>query len=170
MTTLTLKPADDSQRTAQSEMVKALHTALDARRQRIVVSQSGVGTVKWAGIRSLKMGDFVMPVDHRDAWIRAYLEDVFNGHNLQSLDKYMTENLVSHWLGDRSLHGREAWREAMAKFFDAFPDAAYTLNDLFSQATKVCGEEPGMPRNVSSGREFRNRPQGEVDRDHYRPL
>jgi multisubunit Na+/H+ antiporter MnhC subunit len=31
-------------------MVKAIHTALDARRQRIVVSQSGVGTVKWAGI------------------------------------------------------------------------------------------------------------------------
>jgi hypothetical protein len=48
--TLTLKPADDSQRIAQTEMVKALHTALDARRQRIVVSQSAVGTVKWAGI------------------------------------------------------------------------------------------------------------------------
>ena len=31
-------------------MVKALHTALDARRQRIVISQSAVGTVKWAGI------------------------------------------------------------------------------------------------------------------------
>ena len=48
--TLTLKPADDSQRIAQSEMVKAIQTALDARRQRIVVSQSAVGTVKWAGI------------------------------------------------------------------------------------------------------------------------
>jgi hypothetical protein len=47
---LTLKPADDSQRTAQPEMVKALHSALDARRQRIVVSQSDVGGVKWAGI------------------------------------------------------------------------------------------------------------------------
>ena len=48
--TLALKPADDSQRTAQPEMVKALQTALEARRQRIVVSQSAVGTVKWAGI------------------------------------------------------------------------------------------------------------------------
>jgi hypothetical protein len=48
--TLNLKPADDSQRTAQAEMVKALHAALDARRQRIVVSQSTVGAVKWAGI------------------------------------------------------------------------------------------------------------------------
>ena len=73
-----------------------------------------------------------MQDNQRDAWIRAYLKDVFNGHNLQSLDKYMSANLVSHWLGDRSLQGRDAWREAMANFFDAFPDAAYTLNDVFS--------------------------------------
>ena len=48
--TLVLKPADDSQRIAQVEMVKALHTALDARRQRIVISEASVGTVKWVGI------------------------------------------------------------------------------------------------------------------------
>ena len=48
--TLSLEPADDSQRTAQSEMVEAIRTALDARRQRIVVSESPVGRVKWAGI------------------------------------------------------------------------------------------------------------------------
>ena len=78
----------------------------------------------------------MMAVDPRDAWVRAYLEDVFNRHNLQSLDKYMTENFVSHWLGDRSLQGRKAWREAMANFFDAFPDAAYTLNDLFFAGDK----------------------------------
>jgi Protein of unknown function (DUF4239) len=48
--TLAIKPVDDSQRTAQTEMVKALHIAMDARRQRIIVSQVAVGTVKWAGI------------------------------------------------------------------------------------------------------------------------
>jgi hypothetical protein len=48
--TLALTPADDSQRVAQSEMVKELHTALDARRQRISISQSSLGTVKWMGI------------------------------------------------------------------------------------------------------------------------
>src|SRR4249920_1032420 len=47
---IALKPADDSQRTAQPEMIRALHTALDARRQRIVISESSVGTVKWAAI------------------------------------------------------------------------------------------------------------------------
>ena len=50
MTRSTLKPADDSQRIAQTEMLRALETALDARRQRIVISESAVGTVKWAGI------------------------------------------------------------------------------------------------------------------------
>ena len=47
---LALKHADDSQRTAQPEMVRALHTALDARRQRICYRESSVGAVKWAGI------------------------------------------------------------------------------------------------------------------------
>ena len=32
--------------------------------------------------------------------------------------------------------GPEAWREAMSNFFDAFPDAAYTLNDLFFSGDK----------------------------------
>ena len=48
--TLALKPADDSQRAAQSEMVKELHSALDARRQRIVISESALGAVKWLAI------------------------------------------------------------------------------------------------------------------------
>jgi hypothetical protein len=48
--TLAMHPADDNQRTAQAEMVRALHTSLDARRQRIVISESSVGTVKWVGI------------------------------------------------------------------------------------------------------------------------
>ena len=48
--TLSLKPTTDSQRAAQPEMLKALHNALDARRQRIVLSESGMGTVKWVGI------------------------------------------------------------------------------------------------------------------------
>src|SRR4029079_9385437 len=77
-----------------------------------------------------------MPVDQLDAAVRAYLDDVFNGHNLKSLDKYMKEALVSHWLRDRRLHGIEDWRAAMGDFFDAFPDAAYSLNDLFFSGDK----------------------------------
>jgi len=48
--TVLMKPQDDSQRTAQREIVGALHRALDARRQRIIISQSEVGPVRWAAI------------------------------------------------------------------------------------------------------------------------
>ena len=48
--TVLMKPQDESQRTAQREIVAALHRALDARRQRIIISQSEVGPVKWAAI------------------------------------------------------------------------------------------------------------------------
>jgi len=48
--TLALKPQDESQRIARREIVTALHRAADARRQRIVISQSTVGPVKWAAI------------------------------------------------------------------------------------------------------------------------
>jgi hypothetical protein len=44
------KPADDNQRLAQQEIVRALNAALEARRQRIIISQSTVSGVKWAGI------------------------------------------------------------------------------------------------------------------------
>jgi hypothetical protein len=62
-----------------------------------------------------------MPVDQRDAAVRAYLEDVFNGHNLKSLDKYMTEDLVSHWLGDRSCMGSKPGESRWATSSTPFP-------------------------------------------------
>jgi hypothetical protein len=45
-----LTPADHGESAAQSEILRALETALDARRQRIVLSQSSVSTIKWTGI------------------------------------------------------------------------------------------------------------------------
>ncbi len=47
---LALNPADEGQRAARSELVRALHLALDARRQRIVLSEPSGGAVKWLGI------------------------------------------------------------------------------------------------------------------------
>ena len=45
--TLALTPSSEGQKTAQREMATALETALDARRQRIVISQSQVNLLKW---------------------------------------------------------------------------------------------------------------------------
>lgn len=46
--TLALTPSNQGQGIAQREMVIALESALDARRQRILISHSEVGLVKWA--------------------------------------------------------------------------------------------------------------------------
>jgi uncharacterized protein DUF4239 len=45
--TLTLTPSSQGQQTAQREITTSLENALDARRQRIIISQSEVNWVKW---------------------------------------------------------------------------------------------------------------------------
>jgi hypothetical protein len=45
---LSLKPGDKGQEIAQREMVSQLESALEARRQRILISRSSVSPVKWA--------------------------------------------------------------------------------------------------------------------------
>jgi hypothetical protein len=45
--TLALAPSSQGQQTAQREIATALESAFDARRQRIIVSQSQVNLVKW---------------------------------------------------------------------------------------------------------------------------
>ena len=47
---LALPDGSTGQQTAQREILTALETALDARRQRIIISQSRVDGVKWAGL------------------------------------------------------------------------------------------------------------------------
>ena len=46
--TLALTPGSEGQKTAQREIATAFETALDARRQRIIISQSQVNLVKWS--------------------------------------------------------------------------------------------------------------------------
>jgi hypothetical protein len=47
---LVLEPRTDGQKTAQREIVASLENALDARRQRIILSESTVNWVKWLGV------------------------------------------------------------------------------------------------------------------------
>lgn len=74
--------------------------------------------------------------DRREAQIRKFLDEVFTGHDLTRIETYLDADLVSHWLGDRTLHGLPAWKAGMTSFFAAFPDAAYTLDDIFFAGDK----------------------------------
>ena len=81
-----------------------------------------------------------MGAEHNEALVRRLIADVFNGHDLNGLDALLARDLVSNWQGSPSLHGVAAWREAMEGFFAAFPDAEYSLDDLF------CTEDRGAWR------------------------
>ncbi|MEA1834312.1 ester cyclase [Methylobacterium durans] len=72
-----------------------------------------------------------MAEDQHAALIRAYIDEVFNGHRLDGVGQYWDDALTSHWLGMETIHGLPAWRAAMEAFFAAFPNAAYTLDDMF---------------------------------------
>ena len=47
---LALTPVDEGQKIAQREIITALENALDARRQRIIISQSTVSSTKWVAL------------------------------------------------------------------------------------------------------------------------
>jgi hypothetical protein len=50
---VTLKPSSFGQQIAQRQIVSSLETALDARRQRIILSQSTVNWIKWLAVLTL---------------------------------------------------------------------------------------------------------------------
>jgi predicted ester cyclase len=75
------------------------------------------------------------PAPH-EAMIRRYIDEVFNGHNLDGLDQFWVPDLISHWMGQETLRGLPAWKEGMVGFFAAFPDATYTLHDAFFAGDK----------------------------------
>jgi predicted ester cyclase len=71
-----------------------------------------------------------MGAERHEALIRGYIDEVFNGHRLDGLERYWDEALTSHWMGMEAIRGLLAWRAAMEGFFAAFPDAAYSLEDM----------------------------------------
>ena len=93
-----------------------------------------------------------MAADQHEALIRAYIDEVFNGHRVDALDKYWDDDLTSHWLGMETIHGLPAWRAAMEGFFAAFPDAAYPWTTCSSPATEASGVATGRRPSRASGK------------------
>jgi hypothetical protein len=111
-----------------------------------------------------------MSQDRREALVRKYLDEVFNGHDVSRLDKYLDADLVSHWLGDRTLHGLPVWRDAMAGFFAAFPDASYTLEDIFRRRQGRVERDLARDPARELGRHRAHGPEGDLDGHDHGPL
>jgi hypothetical protein len=88
----------------------------------------------------------------REAHMRRYLEEVFNGHDLSRLDHYLDADIASHWLGDRTLlacpPGATRW-PASSRPSPTRPIRSRTSS---SQATRACGAGPGAARRTGLGK------------------
>ena len=61
-----------------------------------------------------------MAASQHEALIRAYIDEVFNGHRLDTLENYWHDDLTSHWLAWRPstgcLLGAWRWRASSPPF------------------------------------------------------
>lgn len=76
-----------------------------------------------------------MTTDDNITLVRRYIDDAFNGHNPDGLDAILAEVAVNH--AAPHLPGREGFKQILATLFKAFPDAYWTIEDIFAFGDKV---------------------------------
>jgi hypothetical protein len=92
-----------------------------------------------------------MAADPHEALIRAYIDEVFNGHRLDALDKYWDDDLTSHWLGLETIHGLPGagrWKASSRPF--RTPPTPWTT--CSSPATEASGVAVGGRPSRANGK------------------
>ena len=78
--------------------------------------------------------------------------EVINSHKIVSLDKFVTPNFI--WHGNRNL-GVKEYKKDLKGLYKAFPDAAWKIEDIFSQNDKVCVRWSFTGTHVSDWERFK---------------
>ena len=93
-----------------------------------------------------------MAADQHEALIRAYIDEVFNGHRVDALEKYWDDDLTSHWLGMETIHGLPAWRAAMEGSSPPFRTPPTPWTTCSSPATEASGVATGRRPSRANGK------------------
>ncbi|HAP40834.1 MAG TPA: hypothetical protein DCQ94_13905 [Nitrospira sp.] len=67
---------------------------------------------------------------------RAYL-DGMNNRDLSIIDEVFASGYVVYYPDMEPIHGRDAAKEAIAAFLDAFPDIVFKIEDQIAEGNKV---------------------------------
>ena len=67
---------------------------------------------------------------------RAYL-DGMNNRDLTIIDETFAPDYVVHYPDTEPIYGRDAAKEAISAFLDAFPDIVFTIEDQLAEGNKV---------------------------------
>src|SRR5690349_19899698 len=78
-----------------------------------------------------------MSAEENRALIRRFLEELFNGHDMAAVDRYIAADYVDHVLPPGVPPNRAGFTQFIGAFFEALPDFHYTIDDVLVDGDKV---------------------------------
>lgn len=78
-----------------------------------------------------------MSTDDNKAVVRRAYLDGMNNRDMSIIDEVFARDYVVHYPAMEPIHGRDAAKEAIAAFLDAFPDIVFTIEDQVAEGNKV---------------------------------
>jgi predicted ester cyclase len=85
----------------------------------------------------LETEENAMPLEDNKAIVRRAYLDGMNNRDLSIIDETFAPDYVVHYPGMEPIEGREAAKEAIAAFLDAFPDIVFKIEDQVAEGNKV---------------------------------
>jgi steroid delta-isomerase-like uncharacterized protein len=72
-----------------------------------------------------------------EALVRWFFEEAWGKGNLAAVDEYIAADYVEHTLPLGSQQGRDALKQFVATYHEAFPDLKVTMHDIFGRGDRV---------------------------------
>jgi serine phosphatase RsbU (regulator of sigma subunit)/predicted ester cyclase len=76
-------------------------------------------------------------VQENEALVRWFFEEAWGKGNLAAVDEYIAVDYVEHTLTPGSQQGRDALKQFVAMYHEAFPDVKVTMHDIFGRGDRV---------------------------------
>ena len=78
-----------------------------------------------------------MSAEEYEALVRWFFEEAWGKGNLAAVDEYIAADYVEHTLPPGSQQGRDALKQFVAMYHEAFPDVKVTMHDIFARGDRV---------------------------------
>ena len=92
--------------------------------------------------------------------VRRWVEEVWNGRDIDAVDRFVTVDYTRYDPSGPAIHGPEGERQLVEMYISAFPDLHFTIEDMVAEGDKIAtrktatgthqGELLGMPPTGSS--------------------
>ena len=78
-----------------------------------------------------------MSAQKNEALVRWFFEEAWGKDNLAAVDEYIAADYVEHTLPPGSQQGRDALKQFVSMYHEAFPDVKLTMYDIFGRGDRV---------------------------------